>query len=356
MAPATQSHEPGDDAEHQKLVASGPTPRVTVIVPVRNDAQRLERCLRSVLATNHPRDRFQVIVADNGSTDNTPDVARALGVRVQSFPGMSVAAVRNQAARASGDEVLAFIDADHEVAKDWIPLALDGLARGRAGAIGAPYTAPVDGTWVQHLYDTFRTRPTGVQIVDWLPSGNLAVWRQVFESLAGFDTALETCEDVDFCQRLRGAGFDLLGDVRLRSVHYGDPSTLRSLFFGELWRGRDNLRVSLRGPWSLRALPSILIPIATLLVTLAALVGVVSLPFGGGWVLLAAGVGLMILATPRVVRMLSRLRVGPLTVPRAFAVALVYEVARALALVIRAPHHVRQGASLPPLVTREPRG
>ena len=357
MEPSQPSHEPDGDAKHQDLAASmQPTPGVTVIVPVRNDALRLERCLRSVFATTHPTDRLQVIVADNGSTDGTPQIARALGAHVQSCPDMSVAAIRNQAARAASGDVLAFIDADHEISKDWIPYALEGLARECAGAVGASYTAPADATWVQRAYDAFRARPQGVQPTDWLPSGNLAVWRRAFETLGGFDTTLETCEDVDFCQRLKRVGFELFSDARLRSVHYGDPATLRALFVGELWRGRDNLRVSLRGPWSVRALPSVLIPIATLAVTLAGLIGVVTLPFGGGWIVLAAMAGVVLLAIPRVLRMMTRLRIGPVIVGGAIAAAVVYEVARALALVIRTPHHARQGGSLTAVVTREPRG
>ena len=357
MRSSTQSHEPGEEAQPQEMAASKPThPGVTVIVPVRNDALRLERCLRSILATRHPSERLQVIVADNGSTDQTPQVARALGADVLSCPDVRVGAVRNQAARAARGDVLVFIDADHEIQPDWIPLALEGLAQPRAGAIGAPYTAPADGTWVQQLYDSFRTRPTGVQEVDWLPSGNLAIWRSAFAALDGFDTSLETCEDVDFCQRLKRAGFVLLGDSRLRSVHYGDPLTLRALFMGELWRGRDNLRVSWLGPLTLRALPSIVIPIAGLVLMIAAGIGLLTWPLGGANVVVAAAVGLLLLAALRVARMLRRTSsMGPITVVRSFAVALTYEIARSLALVVRTPHGVRQASALPRAFPRDRR-
>ena len=83
-------------------------------------------------------------------------------------------------------------------------------------------------------------------------SGNLAVKRTAFQAIGGFDAALEACEDVDFCQRLRRAGWRLVGDERLESVHLGDPPTLAALFRAERWRGRDNLRVSLRGPLDAR--------------------------------------------------------------------------------------------------------
>ena len=61
-------------------------------------------------------------------------------------------------------------------------------------------------------------------------------------------------------QRIHAAGFRIVSNADLKNVHYGDPDTLRAVFNGELWRGRDNLRVSLKA-LTLRGLPSVLIPI-----------------------------------------------------------------------------------------------
>ena len=148
--------------------------------------------------------------------------------------------------------------------------------------------------------------PAGVLQVDWLGSGSLAVWREVFEKVGGFDSRLETCEDVDFCQRLRRNGYGLWSDDRLRSVHLGDPRTLRALFFGELWRGRDNLKVSLRGPLTPRALPSVLIPLTILLLlTVGAGQPVRACRAAGEcWSLALAGP--LLLTSLRAARMLSR--------------------------------------------------
>lgn len=319
---------------------------VSVIIPVRNDAKRLDLCLASIAATTYPADRFEIIVADNGSTDNSRQVARARGARVVVFPDMRVSEVRNQAARAARGQILAFVDADHVLEPDYLPFAMESLAKPDAAAVGAAYYSPADGTWVQRMYDSFRVRPTGVLQVDWLGSGSLAVWRDVFEKVGGFDSRLETCEDVDFCQRLRRNGYGLWSDDRLRSVHLGDPRTLRALFFGELWRGRDNIKVSLRGPLTLRALPSVMIPLTILLLLTIGLGSLFALP--GSWKLVVLALaGPLLLTSLRAGRMLLRIRrFDPLTIGRAFVVALVYDISRALALVVRTPHRVRQTASL----------
>ena len=169
--------------------------------------------------------------------------------------------------------------------------------------------------------------------------------RKAFELVGGFDASLEACEDVDLCRRLRGARYKIIGDERLRSVHHGDPRTLRALFRAERWRGRDNLRVSLRGPVQLRELPSVIIPILSLaaILTLGLSLGVKVLtgrPVGS---LIIACVGLILgVAAMRSVRMTAGLnRPSPLTVFRALVAAIVYDAARAAALVGRAPHHRR---------------
>ena len=288
----------------------------------------------------------EIIVADNGSTDGSGDVARAAGARVLSLPGERVSALRNAAARAAAGDLLAFVDADHELGPGWATAA-ERLFRDEPATVaaGAPYHAPPDGTWVQRMYDKLRTRQPGRRLAEWLPSGNLVVRRTAFEAIGGFDTSLETCEDVDLCQRLAAGGGRVVESDELTSVHRGDPGTLSALFLGELWRGRDNLRVTLRGPLSLRSLPSIIIPVAILLGLAAVVVGVVLWPVVG-WPLATGGalvVGALVAARASV--LLQRVAEGERsgrTAIEALLVGAVYDVARAFALVTRPSHDLRR--------------
>jgi glycosyltransferase involved in cell wall biosynthesis len=317
----------------------GTVPRLSVLIPVLNDAAGLRRCLASVRADPYPADRLEIIVADNGSTDGSGEVAAGAGAVVVRMTGLSVAAVRNRLAALATGDILVFVDADHEISPGWMLAAVETLAGPRIGAAGAPYHPPASATWVQRLYDTFREHSAGITEARWLGSGNLAVKRTAFVAAGGFDTSLTACEDVDFCARLRREGYRLVADSRLRSVHHGDPRTLRQLFVSELWRGRDNLRVSFRGPLTWRDLPGVLTPVAVLMTLLILLPSMAVRP-AGGWMLLAPAM-LVAGAAPvaRTSVMLRRLgRTGLLDAPRAFAVALTYDLARALALVVRKGH------------------
>jgi GT2 family glycosyltransferase len=323
------------------------TPRVSFVVPVRNDPVRLKNCLTTIAACAYPRELVDVVVADNGSIDDTPAVAAAAGAQVLSLPGIAVGEMRNRAARAAQGDVLAFVDADHELGPEWIRSAVSTLQLPGVSAAGAPYLQPPNATWVQRCYDSFRDHSEGVFDTPWLGSGNLAIWRQAFLDAGGFDTTLETCEDVDLCQRLRRQGHTLKSDSGMRSVHMGDPKTLRAIFWGELWRGRDNLRVSFRGPLAPRDVPSVVIPVLTLLLLTVALGALLALPWSGfagvAVVVLGALAGCAALSGLRAMRMLGRLRGGgPLDIVRAWLVAVAYDLGRALSLVIRVRHGVRR--------------
>lgn len=319
-----------------------PLPQVSFIIPVQDDAARLRRCLESISRNGDPAGLLEVVVVDNGSRDGSGRVALEAGARLLTCSGICVSELRNQGAAAARGEILAFIDADHEIDSGWTVRAVENLGKPEVGAVGAQYLPPPSGTWVQNAFDAMRDHHRGLCEVEWLASGNLAVRRSDFERVGGFDTTLESCEDFDLCQRLRSLGLRVMSDDRLRSVHFGDPATLQALFRAELWRGRDNLRAGLRGPITLRGLPSLLIPVLELACVVLGCGGLLAPPSG---LLLTAGAPVAIgaLAALRASLMVSR-RQGAVGVVQAFAVAYVYDLARALALVYRAPHHRKRDA------------
>lgn len=319
-------------------------PLVSFVVPVKNDAENLRRCLKSISEASLGI-ASEMIVADNGSTDSSREVAAEANARVLNLPGLRVAALRNAGARQAAAELVAFVDADHELDPGWLRAGLELLGESDIVAAGAQCHAPNDATWVQRMYDVLRNHERGRRSVGWLPSGNLIVRKRVFEQLSGFDEALETCEDVDLSQRAIANGGQLVADDRLRSIHFGDPRTLKALFLGEVWRGRDNLRVSLRGPITWRTLPSIAIPLLNLMGLGSILIGLVT--WGGNrfWFLAAGGIIFGGLASTRAVTMVMRTATrGNIGVfaSQALLVAATYDLARALAIVVRGSHAVRR--------------
>lgn len=315
-------------------------PLVSFIIPVRNDAVRLRHCLASIATSGHRHGAVEVVVADNGSTDESADVARAAGATVIMLPDVRLGELRNRAVQASHGDVLAFVDADHEIGPDWVDAAASVLRDTSVAAVGAPCRPPTPATWVQRLYDRLRRHPRTQEDVDWLGSGNMAVRRTAFQQVGGFDTSLETCEDVDLCRKLRARALRLVADARFHNVHYGDPRTLRHVFFGELWRGRDNVRVSLRAPRSWRTLVSAAIPVFNLLALAVFVGGLISGRPAGRAAAAVAGFSVVALMSLRA-SMMSSGAPSRDWLP-AFAVAAAYELGRAFALAARAGYGRRR--------------
>ena len=317
---------------------TGSEPDIAIIIPVRNDAARLRLCLDAI-AQNGNAERRRIVVADNGSVDGSGHVAASNGATVLALPRYRVGELRNIAAAATSSPLIAFVDADHLIDAGWLQAALRLFQDQQIAAAGAPYSPPPTANWVQRAYNRFRPPLHRAEPAEWLGSGNLIVRREAFEGVGGFDASLESCEDVDLCNRLRGAGCRLVADPRLRSVHLGDPATLRALFLGELWRGRDNIKVTLRGPLTLRAIPSLVIPI----IDLGAFV-VLATSGWTGWTLgLAAAGTFAMLAALRAVKMsLGRASLTAGELAANVIVATVYDAARALSLVVRATHRTRR--------------
>jgi GT2 family glycosyltransferase len=313
-----------------------PSALISFVIPVRNDAQRLERCLMSI-AADAGATPHETLVIDNDSADDSALVARRLGATVLMMPG-SVAVLRNAGVSQTSAPYIAFVDADHQIAPGWTMAALAALREPDVAGVGAPYHAPDDGTWVQRAYDGLRRHPTRVEPAEWFGAGNLVVRRQAFDAIGGFDVSLESCEDVDLCARLRAGGWRLLNVPAMRSVHHGDPPTLGRVFWSELWRGRDNIRVSLRAPWSIKNTVSMAIPIVELVAVPLSLAGALWWwPLGVMMlVLLLALIGLRVAALLR-----NTGGANPSGIGAAIAVAIAYDAGRAAALVARAGHHRR---------------
>ena len=331
---------------HRQNSTPSEPPTVSFIVPVRNDEIRLRKCLQSLQANRPFGLDPEIIVVDNGSSDASAAVARAAGARVLHCPGLRVSELRNRGAAAATGQILAFVDADHEIATDWAKHAIEALGATSVGAVGAAYRAPVNGTWVQKTYDLLRRHHREIRDVEWLASGNMAIRRGSFAQVGGFDETLETCEDVDLSWRLRTAGMRIVHDPGLRSTHLGDPASLAEVFRGELWRGRDNIRASIRGFVGLRDLVSTAVPVIQLILMILALVGTATVSAPGFWAASIGIVGFLCVTSARAFRMLDQSeQVTARLCGQALMVAAVYDLARALSLIRPADHAQRRASS-----------
>ncbi len=113
-------------------------PDLTVVIPSLNGARGVDRCLRA-LAAQSIRSRLEILVVDDGSTDDTVSVAQAHGVTVLSHPGnLGIAAARNTGLNAATADIVAFLDDDCEPEPEWARQLLSGYAAGDVAGVSGP--------------------------------------------------------------------------------------------------------------------------------------------------------------------------------------------------------------------------
>ena len=325
--------DPRADATGTVAPGLADRPTVSVVIPVFNDAKRLDRCLRTLASQSYPADRIERIVVDNGSSDDSCAVAERWKTRVLRHPELRVGAMRNRGVEESKGEVLVFLDSDHEVPPDWLANGVAILRENpELAMVGFPYLAPADGTWVQRAWELHRLRHADDPETDWLASGNMFVRREWFDSVDGFREELVATEDVDLCTRLRQRGARIRKDRRVGNVHHGEPDTLRRFFRKEVWHGTSGMLAFLKHGAPLRELPSILYPLYHLFALLAVLIGA-AIGVATGRYEFAVGAGALLLAPSlalavRTARQCRRLG----SIPALSVLYLTYGLARVVSL------------------------
>lgn len=96
-------------------------PFVSVIVPVYNDEKRIEKCIKSLLNQNYPKNRLEIIIINNNSNDKTVEIIEKYPVRLlHENDVQSSYAARNKGIKNSKGEILAFTDSDCIADKNWL--------------------------------------------------------------------------------------------------------------------------------------------------------------------------------------------------------------------------------------------
>ncbi|MBD5655714.1 MAG: glycosyltransferase family 2 protein [Candidatus Eremiobacteraeota bacterium] len=206
--------------------------RTTIVVPTRDAAADVERCLRSVFERSTYRD-FDVLLVDNGSTDPVAlelferlsrDEPRLRVVRDDS--PFNFSRLNNNAARLTTADYLIFLNNDTEViAPEWIEAMLGYAQRSTAGAVGALLLYPEErvqhagvvlglGGGAGHSHKQhghgdsgYLGAIAGATNYSAVTAACLAIRRELFEAVGGFDERLAVAfNDVDLCLRLGATG------------------------------------------------------------------------------------------------------------------------------------------------------
>lgn len=209
-------------------------PSVSVIVPVFNGASTIAGCIESLLAVDYPRDRFELLIVDNCSTDATRSILARYPVRVvEEREVQSSYAARNRGADASRSEYLVFTDADCIVERGWLRALVRALQPPEVGGVAGGIEA-FPGESAVERYQAPRAiraeRAFAHQFLPFAQTANAAFKRTVFSKIGGFDPAIIYGGDLDFSWRMqRETGLRLVFEPTA-IVRHRHRTTHRGLF------------------------------------------------------------------------------------------------------------------------------
>jgi GT2 family glycosyltransferase len=240
-------------------------PSFSIVIPSYSRPAQLAECLRALARLEYPRDRFEVIVVDDGGDRPLGEVVAPfesdLTLTLLRQANAGPAAARNAGAEGARGEFLAFTDDDCLPEPGWLTGLAEAMSRAPDCMVGGAILNGATGNLcsvtsqliVDVVYRHYNTDPLWARF---LASNNLAVPLRGFREIGGFDSTFRTAEDRELCHRwlLRGRRIVYHPGARVHHAHLLNPWSFSRQHFG-YGRGAERFHrlCALRGTGSLLA-------------------------------------------------------------------------------------------------------
>lgn len=223
---------------------------ISVLIPTRNNVDELLLCLESLRGLKYPKDRLELLVFDNGSTDGTADQVQETYRRFQVEGWARLALERSPknlgafggraealGALDSGAEFILSLDDDVELAPDALTLLVSAMDDPDAGVVGArivyhdaPDRVASSAGYFNRWLGTYSDRARTIQTAcDFVTSCGCLIRRAALEAVGGFDRDYFTSHgDVDICLKIRARGYKVLYEPAALIRHKVAPGGTRT--------------------------------------------------------------------------------------------------------------------------------
>jgi GT2 family glycosyltransferase len=210
---------------------------VSVVICTYNRAQLLKQTLDSLALQTVGPEQFEIVVVDDGSVDETPEVCHQMRQDLPHIKYLSnevnlgIGCSRNRGIRSVEGEFILFTDDDCIANKDWVERMSAALEKESvvAGAVESP---ELDYVRLCHNIAEFHPFMPGRKPgkVEFIAGANMGFRRSVLDELGGFNEKVKTAEDMEFILRIRSRGYRIYLARDAVVSHEHDRGTLGSVF------------------------------------------------------------------------------------------------------------------------------
>ena len=211
---------------------------ISFIIPALNEEANIVNTINSikVFKEGNNKHSVEIILVDNGSTDNTVQVSKDLGCITNVVTNTTIAGLRNYGASIAKGDIFIFLDADVRLTREWmdnIDNVLESLCNNDI-LTGSHTVPPESDNWfLKYWFSSFAAESDSSH----LGSAHMIITREIFEKLNGFNSELITAEDYDICQRAKSSNISIFNNKDLKVIHDDYPLTIVDFIKREMWHG-----------------------------------------------------------------------------------------------------------------------
>jgi glycosyltransferase involved in cell wall biosynthesis len=206
---------------------------ISIVVPVHNEERLIEGCIRSLLELDYPRDRYEIIVVDNNSTDRSREIVRRFPrVKLLREPEQGDFAARNRGLRESRGEIIAFTDSDTAPFRDWLKQIREAMRPPEVAVVIGNLQFHPDSKALEMMADYEAEKAefifsSDVKEIYFGYTCNMIVRRSAFDKLGPFARVYRNA-DVVFVRKA-------VDEFSCDAVRYGPKVRVRRLEVSSLW-------------------------------------------------------------------------------------------------------------------------
>lgn len=216
-------------------------PFVSIIIPTRNREETIGQCIDSLLKLNYPRDKIEIIVVDNSSTDNTRKIVAKSQAKMIFEAKRGIPVALNTGVKHAKGDVIATIDDDSTADVNWLRNLVKHLINPKIGGAGGIRLCPFDTSqnayhkFLSHLYHLYLQKKSYLITKDnfiSLATGNLCYKKEVFNKINGYNSDLtKATEDRDFIWRAVNSDYSFIFEPTAKTMHYANHMQSKKAWF-----------------------------------------------------------------------------------------------------------------------------